>query len=463
MSKMKALKYILLAILPLFALYSCEDDDGSNPFIEDDELRIHMAWQEHLPQAVGDTVIIDPKVSPADGATYKWTLDGEVISTGEVLNFEIKERMVSELKLEVSRNNFTMSRTAMILVPNDFVPKAYNKKSIGFLTGGGSVKDVDWDNITHLVVSSAVIDEKGDIDMKNLENLSFQTITSYARHNGVYVLLEVSGVLSSYMNAAPVYASYTFYDQAVGSKYKELADKIVNKVKELGVQGVNIYMDKANTSTGGFDNPSALKEFYSYLGDKLKESKYTMDGSEYDYIASLSVVGGWTRGSLASCVNIPTYDWVNVLAFAAEDLAPTPHSAQWYAEQEVGVWLGWQGPIVPSRLVLVAPAFGLRYFGTPKDYNWGNLWQFTEYMPYKTICEKHSGAADKNTIVIVENGGDNTKAVDKIFYDGVSEIKSKAAYALSKDIAGMGLWSLENDSKKTNESLLKIMNNSLGN
>ena len=461
---MKTLRYILIAIIPLFALCSCEDEVGNPSFESDDIPRIYIEWQEYTAKKVNDVLSFKPQISPSDGASYTWTLDGDTISTEKDLEYKITEEMIGVLKFEVTRNDQINSRTTNVLVPRAFEPKTYKKKSVAFMTKNGSIADVDWKNITHLIISSSVIEAGGKINSSNLSELNMTTLITYAHHYGVYVILEFSGLLNSYMNAAPVYGSYTFYNAAVNDEgYKVLADNIISETKSIGVDGVNVYMDKANTATGAFDEPAKLATFYSYLGDQLKATKNTIDQNEYDYILAMSVVGGWTRGSLASCVNIPTYDWVNILAFGAEDLSPTAHSAQLYAEQETGVWLGWQGPIDKSRVVLAVPAFGLRYFGTPADYTWGNLGTFTEYMPYKNICENYPGAEKKDVIVLTENAGDASKPVNKIFYDGTETIKSKAAYALSKDIAGMAIWSIENDSKKSSESLVKIMNESLGN
>lgn len=461
---MKTLRYLIIAIIPLFAFCGCEDEAGNPSFGADEIPRIYIEWQEYTARKVGDVLSFKPQVSPSDGASYKWTMDGVTISTEKDLEYEITKEMIGVLKFEVVRNDEVNSRTTNVLVPRLFEPKAYTKKSIAFLTKGGSIADVDWENITHLIVSSSVVEAGGRINSANLSELNMSTLIIYAHHYGVYVSLDFSGLLNSYMNAAPVYGSYTFYNAAVddGSS-TTLADNIIKEAKSAGVDGINIYMDKANTATGAFDEPTKLAAFYTYLGDQLKATTNTIDGNEYNYILSMSVVGGWTRGSLAACVNIPTYDWVNILAFGAEDLSPTAHSAQWYAEQETGVWLGWQGPIDKSRVVLAVPAFGLRYFGTPADYTWANLGSFTEYIPYKTICKDHPGAEKKDVVVLTENGGDASKPVNKIFYDGVESIKVKAVYALDKDIAGMAIWSIENDSKDADQSLVKAMNKSLGN
>lgn len=423
-----------------------------------------MDWQEYTARKVGDILELKPNVSPSDGASYKWTLDGKVISTEKDLNYPIEEEMIGVLKFEVVRKDASNSRTTNLLVPKAFKPKIYNKKSIAFLTNNGSIADVDWNNITHLIISSVVVESNGKLDVSGIKNLNMSTLMTYAHHYGVYVMLEVSGVLGSYLNAVPLYGSYTFYDNAVSSGYQSLANAIIEEAKNQGVDGINIYMDKANTANGEFDNPTALTAFYSYLGSQLKANKNVIEGNDYDYLLSMSVVAGWTRGSIRDAAKLPIYDWVNVLAFAMEDLSPSPHSSQWAAENEINSWIsGWIGPITANRLVLAVPAFGLRYKGVPKDYTWANLGQYTEYISYKDLCTDYANAYSKNEIILTDNGGDNAKEVDKIYYDGIPAIQSKVAFVQTADLGGMAIWSIENDSKEAGSSLVKEMNKGLGN
>ncbi len=453
---MKALKYLLFAIIPLFIFSGCENDDADNPVFADNEMpRIFMDWQANLARKLGETLTLSPVVSPSDGATYKWTLDGEVISTDRELNYALNEVLVNaELKFEVTRNNISNSRQAEILVVNDFIPKDFTYKVVGYLTERGSIADVDWENISHLILSSVDVDTNGELDLSVFEGIDTEVLAAFAHHYGVQVLLEISGNIN-YLNAVATYGSWTFYDQAVGATQDAFVDKIVALMKEKNLDGINIYMDKA--IDGAYVDPTTLKTFYEKVGTKLKSEKNTIDGNEYDYLLSMSVYSGWTNAALLGMVNIPTYDWINVLAFAAEDLNPGLHSSVSFATGQANQWLNWYG-VARSRIVLATPAFGLRYFGNPANYTWANLGEFTEYMTYASICSKYPDAPSTNTIV-VKDGAE----VDKTYYDGLDDIKQKADYIVSNNMGGMALWSLESDSKDASKSLLKKINDSLGN
>ena len=459
---MKTLKYILFFILPLFALYGCEDDSGSNPvFGEDDYPFIYVTWQEKMAYKLGSTMVIEPQVSPTDGVKYKWTLNGEVISEERVLSYKLDEFLVdAELKLNVERYGKENSRVASLLVVQDYVPKDVDYKAVAWLTKNGKDSDVNWENISHLIISSVVVKADGTLDTSVFDNMDIPLLLTFARNYGVQVLMEVSGSISSYLNAVPSYASLDFYNAAVANP-NALVANIVSTMKAQGLDGVNVYMDKA-AATGAFEDPAALKVFYEKLGDAVKDSQNTIQGKEYNYVLSMSVYGGWTNASLMNVVNLPKYDWINVLAFAAEDLTPGPHASNWYATNQVTQWLNWYG-VAAGRIVLGVPAFGLRYFGTPKDYTWANLGEYTEYMTYASICAKYADAPGKNTIVTIENGGDNNVAVDKTYYDGLADVKAKADFAIENNLGGIALWSIESDTKDPAKSLMKKINDTLNN
>jgi len=451
---MKTINNILLIIgmlLPTI-FFSCTEEEAGNPTFGDQDMPIiHMDWVENYAFRVGDVINMQPQISPSDGATYKWLFDGNVISTDKNVEYTLNEAGTFTLQFEVERNGVKNSRVATVLVVKPFVPKAYSRKSIAYLTVDGSVADVPWDDISHLIVSSSVVEESGlpDATFGGRNTLDISTLIATAHNYGVFVMLEFSGIIS-YLNAVHSYGSLTFYNAAVSSGREALADNLVKMAVDNNFDGINIYMDKADD--GVFKDPETLKDFYEKLGSKAKAVKHTIDDAEYPYLLSLSVYAGWTNASLLNVVNIPEYDWINVLAFAAEDLTPVPHSASWYFTDQITQWLNWYG-VAPSRIVGVVPAFGLRYFGTVSDYTWGNLWQYTEYIPYRTLCAAYSDAQNVNQ-QSVDNG---------LFYDGFPAVDEKAQFVKTNNLAGMALWSVDSDSRDAAKSLMKRINNQLGN
>jgi hypothetical protein len=423
-----------------------------NPAFGDNDVPvIFVDWAENMAFSVGDVIRINPQVSPSDGVTYKWIFNDEVVSTNKNLEYTLTEFGSFVLKFEVDRNGVKNSRITNVLVVKPFEPKTYSKKSIAYITVDGSVADVPWNDITHIIVSSAIVGADGlpDLTFGGRTTLDIPTLIATAHNYGVYVMLEFSGAIT-YLNAMHAYGSLNFYNAAVAGNRDVFVNSLVQAVIDNNFDGINVYMDKADD--GAYVDPASLKDFYEKLGAALKAVKNTLNDVEYDYLLSLSVYGGWTNATLADMVNIPTYDWINVLAFAAEDLTPGAHSADGYFTGQINQWLSWYS-VSASRIVGVVPAFGLRYFGNPADYTWGNLWQYTEYIPYRTLCANYANAQDVNQ-QSVDNG---------IFYDGFPAIEAKAQYVNDNNLGGMALWSVESDSRDETKSLMKKINTLLGN
>lgn len=444
---MNRIKYLLIIVFSAVALTACVDDSANNPTFADDEMPvIHMNWQATLALQSGDTIFMNPVISPSDGATYKWMFDGETISTEKDLAYPVSESGEYVLYFEVDRNGVKNSRTASVLVTKPFSEKVYNKKSVAFLSVNGTNQDVQWDNITHLILTSSQIKADGMPDFSlGGSTLDIPTLISAAHNYGVYVLLEYSGILGSYINGTPVYDSFTFYNTAIDATRRgALISSMVDFAVENEFDGINICMDKSTSGT--FGDLDGLKAFYEEMAAAVPEFS-----SVGKFHLTMSVYSGWTSAALSGVVNIEGYDWINVLAYGAEDLTPTPHSAFWYFASESQQWL--DRGVSPDRIVVAAPAFGLRYFGDVSAYTWGTLYLYTEYMGYRKLCADYSDAPSKNKID-VDNG---------IYYDGLAEIQAKAEHVLAKDFAGMALWTIENDSKDANKSLVKRMNISLGN
>ncbi|MDR1671587.1 MAG: glycoside hydrolase family 18 protein, partial [Alistipes sp.] len=195
----------------------------------------------------------------------------------------------------------------------------------------------------------------------------------------------------------------------------------------------------------GSSNPTARADFFHELAAAVPTE--TARGK---YFLTQSLWTGYGSAQNTPMVTNPRYDWFNILAFAAEDLTPGPHSSIWVTmEPNVSAWIG-RG-VAASKLVPIAPAFGLRYFGNTADYTWGNLWQFTEYIPYRTLCATYPNAPETNTQP-VDNG---------LWYDGLADVAQKADYAQGQGWGGMGLWSVENDALEPDKSLMHQINVSL--
>lgn len=115
---MKTIIYLLFIFIAALAFTSCKDDQSSQAeFAKDEVPRIFFDnWNPKLEIEVGKTVKLSPMVSPSDGATFKWTLDGSPITTTKELSYVANTIGEYELKFEVERNGVKNSRTTTLTV-----------------------------------------------------------------------------------------------------------------------------------------------------------------------------------------------------------------------------------------------------------------------------------------------------------------------------------------------------------
>jgi hypothetical protein len=399
---------------------------------------------------IEDPLTINLQVSPANDATYKWFVDDEEVATSLAFNYQFEEAKNYTLRFEVTRNGVSNSRQAQVLVIKPFVPKEYNKKMVGFLTRDGSLEDVDFSNLTHLVISSAVVGEvEGQASLVDttFTTLDVPLIVKAAHNAGVYVMLDVTSKIIN-LNGGGYYADYSFYNVIADDAKRAVAISTFMKFAvDNDFDGVNIYLN--NTSEGPDAlNAGKVKSFYEAVASALP------DGPNGVFFYSASVPGGWTTGALSSAATVERIDWVNIQPFRYEDLSPTAHSPFWAFTDLAATWINNFG-LPKEKIVGGFPAFGLRY-DMPTDgttVTWGNLWMFTAYESYKSILARDANAHTKSMLNVD----------DGIYYDGHAVVQQKAQYVLDQDFGGLMIWSLESDSRDQSKSLLKVANTALGN
>jgi hypothetical protein len=365
------------------------------------------------------------------------------------LEYTVTEWGTFTLKFEVERNGVSNSRTSNVLVVKPFVPKTYNKKSIAYITVDGSLPDVQWDHITHLIISSAVIDADGlpDFTFGGRSTLDIPTLISSAHNYGVYVLIEFSGVLSSYLHAGPAYASYNFYNAAINpDKRKALIAAMFTYASTMGFDGIDIYMDKA--ADGAFP-PADAPEFQQFYADVVSAAPATTERGKF--LLSMTLVTGWTKGAFDVVVVTPGYDWINVHAFNATDLFAMPHAPSWLTVSDCADWES--AGFKPSRIAATIPAFGIHFNSDLTGIGWGNWDTYARYISYREITNQYPDAPSRD---MISDNGD-------LYYNGLPTVGDKAGTVLSKDYGGLGLWAIENDNKDSAKSLMKKINDSLGN
>jgi len=445
----KYINILASSLLCLFLLTNCEVEEDENPVFESTAVPRIFGWStaNTYTTDIKDSLLLNLQVSPADGATYKWIIDGVEVSNELQLKYLFPEAKNYTVKFEATRNGVTNSRQAEVIVIKPFEPKAYSKKMVGFITEDGTMDDINFANLTHLVISSAVVGEvagQASLVDTTFQNLNIPLIIKAAHNAGVYVLLDVTGNMTN-LNGGGLYADYGFFNVIADPAKREIAIATIMKfASNNDFDGINIFL---NNTSEGFLDPIKVEAFFRAIPAALPA------GPNGKFFYTASVPGGWTTSVLAPIAKIPEIDWVNLQPYRYEDLAPTAHSPYWGSTDLVTTWVGFGLP--KEKIVLGFPAFGLHY-NMPKDgtqVTWGNLWQYSTYESFRSILQRDASAHTKN-IVTVDNG---------IYYDGHPVIQQKAQFVKDQGLGGMMMWSLESDTKDQSKSLLKAANTALGN
>src|SRR5689334_20723888 len=120
---MKTLKHIvMIPVLMIGMLITSCEDTAENPAFDDDATPRIFGWIEGGKYFldISDELVLDMQVSPSDGATYKWFIDGVQVSDERVLRHTFTEVKSHALRFEVERNGVINSREGEAIVTKPF-------------------------------------------------------------------------------------------------------------------------------------------------------------------------------------------------------------------------------------------------------------------------------------------------------------------------------------------------------
>jgi hypothetical protein len=449
---MKTLKYIVMIPVMVIGMFmtSCEDT-AENPAFPDDAIPRIFGWIEGGKYFldISDELVLDMKVSPADDATYKWFIDDVLVSEERVLHHTFTEIKTHALRFEVTRNGVTNSRQGQAIVTKPFVPKDYNKKVVGVMTRDGSLATINLQNITHLVIESAIVDQNlaasSYVDTV-FNSMNIELIVKTAHNEGVYVILGVSGQLSN-INGGGNWGDYGFYNVVKDADHRTKAiDTFLKFAKDNDFDGVDIYLNNVWEGPGSI-KPEFTKPFYEEIAAKLPE------GPSGEFFFTASAGGGWLTSEFNIVVQIPEIDWVHLHPFRYGEPSITADAPYWAFTDLATTWINFGMP--KEKIVNGIPGFGLHYF-YPDDgtvVGWGNMWMYTSYDSYKSILDRDAEAHTKNHITVD----------DGIFYDGHPAVTDKANYVKTAELGGVMVWGIENDTQDQSKSIVKAIKTTLGN
>lgn len=453
---MKRVKSIYIILLSVFILSGCDDDNSGNPSFAADELpKIFMEWSNTFIFDLNEVIKMTPQVSPSDNATYKWTVDGKVVSTDIVLEYTVTEKEPFELKFEVERNGKSTSRTAKVEVIKPFIPKSYTNMVMGVVSESGTADAIPWENITHLLVTSLLVNnESGQLQVptgdafKNMTNL-----VKLAHNQGVYVMVDVAGPMNE-ISGVGGYDQTSLYKVAINPEKRTVLIKNLKEyVSKHNLDGINISMNSANNEISGLQEQEKLADFMNEVVAAFPKDGTAVVGKPGNFVTA-SVPMTWDNDvHFKYIANVPDIDWVNLMLFGLIDLVPGQHAATGWVSDHMTKFVNLGVPT--SKMLIGIPAFGVTYdipVGTTPS--WVTIDNYITYPKYVDILKMTDADATKDYL---EAGNKKT------YYTGIgtswgANVASKIAQMNSVgSTKGMFIWKLDFDSTDQTTSITKAV------
>jgi len=429
---MKKFIYIWVPVIMLMmlVLQGCKKDEAKkqeadNPYTPRifDNLRKLGA-----PQIIneGQTAVFNGLAfSPAKQVKISWKVNDKEMSTDTAFNFKPATGGEFTIKLDVSYNGETTSRTTKVLVsPSTYTFKPYTSVVLANLTEDGTAVDLVWSNITHVDYQVGKVAADGTLDVsKGNVNQRADEIIARAHINGVPVILGLSGHLSG-IDGWAVYESNDF-GTAIRNPVamKLLIDSVKSYVLKRKLDGVDINMTDINSAAAP-DNIHAIGPFLTALKAALPAKAIITVTASVNY-------QHWEYPDLSAAT------WVNVHAY--EDNihigpdAPVGQSSSYdFMVSGAGIWTQFHLPA--NKLVIGIPAFGLRYDALNAAGN-NDSWGSYSYMTYRSIIVADPANAQKEKANIAFG----------VYFNGVPLVSKKAAYIKTNGFKGAYLWAADYD------------------
>lgn len=421
---------IPVIMLMMLVLEGCKKDEAKkqeadNPYTPRifDNLRKLGA-----PQIIneGQTAVFNGLAfSPAKQVKISWKVNDKEMSTDTAFNFKPTTGGEFTIKLDVSYNGETTSRTTKVLVsPSTYTFKPYTSVVLANLTEDGTAADLVWSNITHVDYQVGKVAADGTLDVsKGNVNQRADEIIARAHINGVPVILGLSGHLSG-IDGWAVYESNDF-GTAIRNPIamKLLIDSVKSYVLKRKLDGVDINMTDIN-SVAAPDNIHAIGPFLTALKAALPATAIITVTASVNY-------QHWEYPDLSAAT------WVNVHAY--EDNihigpdAPVGQSSSYdFMVSGAGIWTQFHLPA--NKLVIGIPAFGLRYDALNAAGN-NDSWGSYSYMTYRSIIAADPANAQKEKANIAFG----------VYFNGVPLVSKKAAYIKTNGFKGAYLWAADYD------------------
>ena len=276
---------------------------------------------------------------------------------------------------------------------------------------------IDYAKITHINIAfENPINDHGDLSFHKKNDL----LISKAHANGVKILVSIGGGAAS--GNKKLQARY--FDLLSDPKRADFVKRLASYVVDHNFDGLDV----------DIEGPSINKDYGAFVHDLAAAFK------PKNKLLTAALSQGYGGKNVPDSV-FEDFDFVNVMAYDGAGSwnpnAPGQHSSMAFTKRNVDYWL--KRGLPASKTVLGVPFYG---------YGFGKAFRKGTYS-YKEVVAAYPDAAKSDQVG------------ETIWYNGVPTIEAKTQYAIDRKLAGIMIWSLDND-VKGEKSLLEAITRTLG-
>ena len=268
---------------------------------------------------------------------------------------------------------------------------------------------IDYTKITHINIAfENPVNDLGDLSFHKKNDI----LISKAHANNVKILVSIGGGSASGNKKL----QSRYFDLLSEPKRADFAKRLASYLGDHSFDGLDV----------DIEGPSINKDYGAFIRDLSAALK------PKDKLLTAALSQGYGGKSVPDSV-FEHFDFVNVMAYDGagswNPKAPGQHSSMEFTKRNVEYWI--KRGLPASKTVLGVPFYG---------YGFGKAFRKSPYS-YKEIVAAYPDAAKSDQVG------------DTIWYNGVPTIEAKTNYAIDRKLAGIMIWSLDNDVKGENSLL----------
>ncbi len=342
-------------------------------------------------------------------------------------------------------SRFDINGKGIIPLQHQKQAKGLNKIVFGFMPyweyANGADADMHYDLLTHVAAFAFVTTSSGAITNPNM--WPWTDVINHAHSHGAKVIMAVTNFGGSESASSVAHNLVT----NAGAR-DNLFNNIKNIITKYKLDGVNIDFEAMHSA----DRGSLLNQFMSALTHFIHTN---LPGKEVSFDGPAVNWGGWDMNGLAQSVDyifIMGYDYYGKWSKNSGPVAPLTNSRGTHCiEYDLTHTYGTPLNNYPQKLILGVPYYG-KHWETASGSAYASVTSYVNTPRYKDAAASapnHGGFLwdyVSNTSWYKWTSGSTW---NQVWIDNEKSLEKKYDYALSQNIAGVGIWALNYDGTRT--------------